>query len=194
MELNRVLSRLESAKSDVLVLQDCGHAGTINAGHSNGTKELIAAGAGPLSALDESTHFFARALEIELRALSVLPNFSIGNLYHNIFSRLQSHMHEEPKEYSMPIYSTLAQDVPHSPSSIRLSAHKGARAITPGYLNIEESFEVRPSHFMGTDEISLAPFFLHSAAMRDGEMPRMAFAVRLNEHFKIGQPSTDLFL
>jgi len=84
VQWSSIQNALEQAQSDVLILLDCCHAGTAN-NEGNGVTELIAASAHSATGNDAGSYHFTQELEVELRELSKLPSFSIGNLYHNIF-------------------------------------------------------------------------------------------------------------
>lgn len=186
-----ILKVLEQAQSDILVLADCGYSATNTILQGNGVTEVIAASAYPTADTGSQSHTFTRDLTVELRELSRLPSFSVGNLYHNIFCRAQLRKSEDGVELPTPIYQTITQDDPSSPRSIRLRIHnEGINGTTP-LGQLEDPFEVRsPSDVVG---ISSCPDFLHSSAMVSGEVPRMAFAIRLKENFKVGDLSSNMF-
>lgn len=130
--------------------------------------------------------FFTKELEAELRELSNLPSFSVGNLYHNLFCRVQSDEAEEGREYVAPVYYPLSQPDPESPRSLHLSIHdehtlevKSPRPTTPGSL------------YSNGDGI---PSFQVSSAIGRGHAPRIAFAIRLKDQFRVTDLSSDLFM
>jgi choline dehydrogenase-like flavoprotein len=193
VQWSSIQNALEQAQSDVLVLLDCGHAGTAN-NEGNGVTELIAASAYSATANDAGSYHFTKELEIELRELSNLPSFSIGNLYHNIFCRIQSRKIKEGTEHPAPLYLPLTQEDPRSPRSIRLSVHKEGTNGQPSlesHLTTESSFAVQDPEVTHTNGISSTPSFQHSSALSPAETPRIAFAIRLVEDLKVDDLSSD---
>ncbi|RDL32056.1 uncharacterized protein BP5553_09458 [Venustampulla echinocandica] len=173
---NMTQSSLEHALSDVLFLLDSCHAGTAN-NEGSGVTELIAAS--PYNAVADCIRpsAFTRDLEIELRELSDLPSFSIGNLYHNLFCRVQARLAEDGAERQEPIYLPLTQGDPQSPRSIRLSIHKEGLGDFPN----------------STPALAVAPFQT-SSAISPTQPPRFAYAIRLKEAFNMGDISPNLFM
>ncbi|CZR65496.1 related to cholesterol oxidase precursor [Phialocephala subalpina] len=188
-----IQNALEHAQSDVLILLDCCHAGTANNNEGNGVTELIAACAYNSLANGVGSFSFTRELEIELRDLAKLPSFSIGNLYHNIFCRIQARMSDDERDHPAPVYLPLTQEDPRYPRSIRLSVHRDRPSLST--QSTESSFEVQaPDSGLGSGiELPSTPSFLHSSATLPGETPRIAFAIRLQEDFRVGELSSDLF-
>ncbi|KAK0099562.1 hypothetical protein ONS96_008063 [Cadophora gregata f. sp. sojae] len=180
---------LEKAQSDALILLDTTHTVTQTCIRGNGVTELIAARTFNVNAKDTESYVFTKDLAKELRELSKLPSFSIGNLYHNIFCRAQSRITQQNGDERAPIYIPLTQEDSKYPRSIRLAVHKGSEN---GYS--EPSFEVQHPERAGTTGISPTPSFLHSSSTLPGEVPRMAFAIRLKDDFNVGDLSSDLFL
>lgn len=185
---------MEQAQSDVLVLLDCCHAGTANSNEGNGVTELIAACSYGEKTNTRGSYSFTGALEQELRELSKLPSFSIGNLYHNIFCRIQSRFINQGQENPAPVYLPLTQEDPRFPRSIRLSVHKerqnGAPSVSSQSTD-EHSYEVKAP---GTNAIPAEAPFQSSSCIQSEVTPRIAFAIRLKEDFNVGELSSDLFL
>ncbi|KAH7322002.1 hypothetical protein BKA65DRAFT_408428, partial [Rhexocercosporidium sp. MPI-PUGE-AT-0058] len=188
VEWTDVQAALEQAQSDALVLLDCPHTITPTSKRSNGVTEVIAAQAFNAGSTTEP-YAFTKDLVTELRELSKLPSFSIGNLYHNIFCRAQSRISEQNGEERAPIYIPLAQEDFKFPRSIRLAIQKHNEN---GHR--EPSFEVQHPELAGVNGLALTPSFLHSSAVLPGEIPRMAYAIRLKDDFNVGDLSSDLFL
>jgi choline dehydrogenase-like flavoprotein len=166
---------LEDARSDVLILLDCPYVGTANNNQGNGVTELIAASAYRSAVSNLEAYSFTRELETEFRELSKLPYFSVGNLFHNIYCRVRSRMAETGQEEAVPACLQLTQEDPYLPRSIQLSAHQ---TDTPSTLH------PNPANANGA---------FHTSSTR-GDTPRIAFAIRLKEDFKVGDLSSDLFL
>ncbi|KAH6684085.1 hypothetical protein B0J14DRAFT_646000 [Halenospora varia] len=191
-----IQNTLEQALSDVLVLLDCPHSGSSN-NDGSGNTELIAASNYNATSKEEAPFTFTQDLELELRELSKLPTFSIGNLYHNIFCRMQGRIAED-QEFRPPIYLPLSQENTLLPRSIRLAAHKRGSwdvPTLPSRLTSEDSFEVQPptttfSHDGGESDSS----FQTSSAILAGHEPHMAFAIRIGDGFNMEDLSSDLFL
>lgn len=182
----------------MLALLDCCHSGGANNDEGNGTTELIAACA--YTPAGVPSYSFTKELETELRELSTLSSFSVGNLYDNVFSRVRIRMSEEGREHQSPVYLPLTQDSPRSPRSIRLSIHRdGGIAnfpsrlfsdVTHGLLSPESDvFGITGGMNGDTAGIS----YKTSSATAVGPTPRMAFAIRLAEDFRVGDLSADLF-
>jgi len=184
---------LETAQNDVLILSDCAYIRTKTNAHANGVVEIIAASANPSESKYSKSYTFTRDLETELHHLSRLPSFSIGNLYNNIFCRMQSRIDEEGLEHPKPIHHSITQDNPRSSRSIRLAIHNGVKNCTANLtsqLTPDNSFEVQSPSETG---ISSAPAFLHSLATTSGELPRMGFAIRLRDNFNVENLSANVF-
>ncbi|TVY17726.1 Cholesterol oxidase [Lachnellula arida] len=189
-----IQTALEQSQSDVLTLLDCCHAGTASSDEGNGTTELIAACAYNSSTHGVPSYSFTKELEIELRELSTLSSFSVGNLYDNLFSRVRSRMSEEGLEHQSPVYLPLTQENPKSPRSIRLSVHNDGNL--PNQLASGGSYDVQSplSDIFGiTNGDPTGPAFKPSSATAVGPTPRMAFAIRLTEDFRVGDLSSNLF-
>jgi hypothetical protein len=133
----------------------------------NGVTEIIAASTYVTPDAKSLCQSFAKDLSIELRELSKLPSFSIGNLYHNIFCRTQARQSGGLK-VSTPIYQSVTQDDPLSPRSIRLQVLKnGGNTAADLSGQMEDAFQVQsPSGVLG---ISSNPEFLQSTWERPHE-------------------------
>jgi choline dehydrogenase-like flavoprotein len=191
-----IQTALEQSQSDVLALLDCCHAGTAYNDEGNGTTELIAACAYNSATNGVPSYSLAKELAAELRELSTIPSFSIGNLYDNIFSRVRGQMTEEGLEHQSPVYLPLTQENPKSPRSIRLAVHKqGWEPTMPNRLASDDVHSPQSDAFgiTGTngDHNDLA--FKRSSVASVGPTPRMAFAIRLTEDFRVGDLSQNLF-
>jgi len=182
-----IQTALEQAQSDVFALLDCCHAGTAYNDEGNGTTELIAACAYDSATNGVPSYSFTKELEAELHELSTLPSFSIGNLYDNIFSRVRGQMMEEGLEHQSPVYLPLTQEKLKSPRSIRLAVRKNP-ASQQRHSPQSDAFGITGTNGHHND---LA--FKRSSAASVGPMPRMAFAIRLTEDFRVGDLSQDLF-
>ncbi|TVY85278.1 Cholesterol oxidase [Lachnellula suecica] len=187
-----IQTALEQANSDALALLDCAHAGTANNEEGNRTTELIAACTYDSTTNGIPSYSFTKELEIELRELSKLSSFSIGNLYDNVFSRVRIRASEEGRQHQSPVYLPLTQESPRSPRSIRLSVLK---KDSDAHLNAFEVQSPQSDAFgitgMNGDSAGLS--FKTSSATSVGPVPRMAFAIRLMEDFRVGDLSSDLF-
>jgi choline dehydrogenase-like flavoprotein len=173
--------------SDVLILLDCPYAETITTSFGNGVTELIAANAYSAENDGVRKHSFADEFEAELRTLSKLPSFSIGNFYQNLLCRNQSENAEQGKSDPAPIYVPLTQPDSQAPRSIRIGVHEDDISelhsprlpTTPG------------SMYSNGDSI---PSFQMSSAIGHGKIPRIAFALRLKDQFRVPDLSSDLFM
>jgi choline dehydrogenase-like flavoprotein len=178
---------LEHAQSDVLILLDCNYVGTASSNQGSGVTELIAASGYGSLAQSVEPFFFTRELETELRELSKLPSFSIGNLYHNIFCRVHSRTADDAQEQATPVYLSLTQEDSKFPRSIRLPTQQKGVLATSG--------DASASHnSISTDGTFLSPPFQAPSALTSGETPRIAFAIRLKGDFQVEDLSSDLFL
>jgi hypothetical protein len=208
-----IQSILEEAKSDVLLLLDCCHAGTANTNVGEGVTELISACAWNSEANGVGPYSFTNALVIELQDLVKKPSFSTGELYSNIFSRIQARMPENGAErHPAPVHLILTNDSNYR-RSIQLS-----RLLVPEDIRINgpELLPQPKSHPIGTGEGRQFPMHganISSIANGHGlndssaveevntpastiqaKVPRLAFAIRLSDNFQVDQLSTDLFL
>jgi len=174
---NGIQKSLEDAQSDVLILLDAPFVGSSTANQGSGVTELIAASAFGAVANAADPYSFTRDLETEFRDLSKLPSFSVGNLYHNLFCRIQCRIAENGTVDAVPVCLQLTQEDLKIPRSIRLSAHQK-----------DADF---PSALHPTPTDTNGAFHASSPA---GDTPRIAFAIRLKEDFKVGDLSSDLFL
>ncbi|KAL2068473.1 hypothetical protein VTL71DRAFT_16571 [Oculimacula yallundae] len=188
IEWSDVQTILQQAQSDTLVLLDCPYVRTPSGNWSNYVTELIAARPFSTTSKNAEPYAFTKDLVDELRELSTLPSFSMGNLYHNLFCRAQSRISEQSSDERAPIHMALTTENTQCPRSLRLAIHGGVENGTN-----EPLFEVQCSGSAGTNGFSPSPSFLESSTVLLGQIPRMAFAIRLNE-FNVGDLSSDFFL
>jgi choline dehydrogenase-like flavoprotein len=108
-------------------------------------------------------------------------------------------MSEEGLEHQSPVYLPLTQENPKFPRSIRLSVHKeGLVTDAPHQLGSDDSHSIQSPQsdafaITGLNGDSAGLSFKSSSATAVGLTPRMAFAIRLIEDFRIGDLSSDLF-
>ncbi|KAI9049250.1 hypothetical protein LZ554_007097 [Drepanopeziza brunnea f. sp. 'monogermtubi'] len=177
----------KQAHSDVLILLDSPYAGPSSISHGSGVTEVIASRSLDEGAKIDKPFAFTEDLAIELRDLSKLPSFSVGNLYHNLFCRSQIRHSAHPDKQPAPVYAPLNQENDRYPRSIRLAIHKDDS-------HSKGSFEVHHPNTEGVTNLSLSPSFLHSSALMPGsQAPRMAFALRVSSRFKISELSSSPF-
>lgn len=182
-----VESVLKQAHSDTLILLDSPHTETSSGSHDFGTTELIAARAFVSGVVDTDPLAFTRNLAIELKDLSSLPSFSVGNLYHNLFCRSQARNSDQQGQKTLPIYVPLTQASSKHPRSIRLAIHQHN-------VQSSDTFEVYSSTSEGATNLSSTPFFLHSSAiLPSSKTPRIAFALRLSSSFHVSDLSSSPF-
>jgi len=93
-----IQSFLEESPSDALILLDCCASGTVNTSEGVGITELISACAWNETANGVGPYSLTSALVIELRRLSRKTSFSVGELYRNIFMRIQNRIPEDVPE------------------------------------------------------------------------------------------------
>jgi hypothetical protein len=207
---------LEEAQSDVLLLLDCCNAGTANTNEGEGVTELISACAWNSTANGVGPYSFTNALVIELQDLAKKPSFSTGELYSNIFSRIQGRMPENGMErHPAPVHLVLTNDT-QFPRSIQLSKRLMPEIVSKACsestnlsvqsndnavdLEEEGSSRIRGSAMStltsscesGT-QIGMQMEGHHEPSCGD-KVPRLAFAIRLRDNFQVGELSTDLFL
>jgi hypothetical protein len=134
-----IQSSLEEAQSDVLILLDCCASGVASSNEGNGVTELISACAYNSIANGVGPYSFTHSLIIELRELSRRKTFSVGELYSNIFCRIQCRLPEDGRErHPAPVHLVLTHES-HYPRSIELSVQRKATDIntgTPPHLDI----------------------------------------------------------
>jgi hypothetical protein len=207
---------LEEAQSDVLLLLDCCNAGTANTNEGEGLTELISACAWNSEANGVGPYSFTNALVIELQDLAKRPFFSTGELYGNIFSRIQGRMPENGMErHPAPVHLVLTNDSQY-PRSIQLSKRFGKAEIgnaicdasdlsMPSRADLSDLGEEAPWQMRGLSMSTLANdqgLSIESAnqindlhrATSELKVPRLAFAIRLRDNIKADELSTDLFL
>jgi hypothetical protein len=167
----------------VLLLLDCCNAGTANTNEGEGLTELISACAYNSKANGVGPYSFTHALVIELKELAKRPYFSVGELYGNIFCRIQARMPEDGTErHPAPVHLVLTNDT-HYQQSIRMSSrwkeNRDARISVP---NPEA-----PNADTDSQDSS-------SQDLTGIKVPRLAFAIRLRDNFSAGELSTELFI
>jgi hypothetical protein len=190
-----------------LILLDCCASGTANTGEGNGVSELLSACAYNSTANGVGPYSFTNALVIELKELSKRPSFSVGELYSNIYRRIQNRMPEDGRErHPPPIHLALTQENLF-PRSIQLSVCRVPGDLNAKPLNNFLEFNSSLDHNIDRGEAvsSLARAYSHSTShsgyhMRDSEMsscdakvPRLTFAVRLKDTLRASELSEDLF-
>jgi hypothetical protein len=205
---------LEQAESDVLILLDCCASGTANSGEGNGASELISACAYNATANGVGPYSFTSALVIELYELSKKSSFSVGELYSNIFIRSQSRMPEDGQErHPAPVHLVLTRsnEFPRSIqlSQMRIRVENSSIDEIEGSLNDSTALpsvlhagqwtarSSNSSHLIEIDDvISPTPSISFGGRMylERNSVPRLAFAVRLNESFETGELSIDAFV
>jgi hypothetical protein len=122
-----VQSLLAESRNDALILLDCCASGTANSSEGNGVTELISACAWNETANSVGPYSLTASLTIELEFLSEKFQFSIGELYKNIYTRTQLRMPETMagngkafERHPAPIHLVLTQVHPN-PRSIHIS-------------------------------------------------------------------------
>lgn len=210
---------LEEDQSDVLILLDCCASGTANACEGTGVNELISACAWNETANGVGPYSFTSALVIELRRLSQKASFSVGELYRNIFWRIQSRMPEDPRQegkererHPAPIHLVLTQDT--VPRSIQLSVRQQRSQLSVSQTLTEsnscntqiDSTSGSSESGLGQPTISRHPTEENNIAKSSvqpskkdvvvdkSKVPRLAFAIRLEDSFRPGEDIKDLFL
>jgi hypothetical protein len=173
---------VEEAPSDVLLLLDCCNAGTANTNEGEGLTELISACAYNSKANGVGPYSFTHALVIELKELAKRPYFSVGELYGNIFCRIQARMPEDGTErHPAPVHLVLTNDT-HYQQSIRISSRWNE--------NRDARISVPNADATNTDTDSLNSSSQDSTGVK---VPRLAFAIRLRDNFSAGELSMELF-
>jgi hypothetical protein len=195
---------------------DCCNAGTANTNEGEGVTELISACAWNSTANGVGPYSFTNALVIELQDLAKKPCFSTGELYSNIFSRIQGRMPENGMErHPAPVHLVLTNDA-HFPRSIQLSKRPISKRTNGTHpestetsaqpdinsmdLDHEDSLQARgstmskPASFCKSSTQSSMLMADHHDPICGDKVPRLAFAIRLRDNFQVGELSTDLFL
>jgi hypothetical protein len=173
---------LEEAPSDVLLLLDCCNAGTANTNEGEGLTELISACAYNSKANGVGPYSFTHALVIEFKELATRPYFSVGELYGNIFCRIQARMPEDGTErHPAPVHLVLTNDT-HYQQSIRISSQWKE--------NRDDRLSVPKVDAPNADTDSQNSL---SQDLTGVKVPRLAFAIRLRDNFSAGELSTELF-
>ena len=173
---------LEEAPSDVLLLLDCCNAGTANTNEGEGLTELISACAYNSKANGVGPYSFTHALVIELKELAKRPSFSVGELYGNIFCRIQARMPEDGTErHPAPVHLVLTNDT-HYQQSIRISSQWKE--------NRDDRLSVPKVDAPNADTDSQNSL---SQDLTGVKVPRLAFAIRLRDNFSASELSAELF-
>lgn len=167
--------------------------------------ELIAACGYNAIANGVGQYSFTHALILELLELSNRPSFAVAYLYNNIFTRIQGRMPEDGRErHPPPIHLVLTQE-PQLPRSIQLSkcqnvtekfqlearesslVARGKRPERENTASSAASSVARNVNGFGTfPQFPRAPPF--------AKVPRLVFAIRLNDTLRSDQLRTDLFV
>ncbi|CZR65114.1 uncharacterized protein PAC_15014 [Phialocephala subalpina] len=178
---------LEESSSDVLILLDCCASGTANTSEGYGVSELISACAYNQIANGVGPYSFTSALVIELRRLSRKASFSVGELYRNIFFRIQSRMPEDLSEsgcelerYPAPIHLVLTQD-----SAVLRTTSQQPEIPSQS----EGNGASQPLDETRSPISNITPWDNLMSQGNSSPVPRLAFAIRLRETF---QPSDDM--
>lgn len=203
MKWSGIQNVLEEAQSDVLILLDCCAGGAVNTLEGNGVTELIAACGYNAIANGVGPYSFTHALILELLDLSSKPPFTVAYLYNNIFTRIQGRMPEDGRErHPPPIHLVLTQES-RLPRSIQLGKCPK--------LNLAEIFELESREISSVAEgkrperadtssnppdnsAGTGSFPRMSPSSPPAEVPRLAFAIRLNDTLRPDQLRTDLFV
>jgi hypothetical protein len=153
---------------------------------------------------------------IKLQDLAKRPFFSTGELYGNIFSRIQGRMPENGMErHPAPVHLALTNDNQY-PRSIQLSKRFGQAKISnavcdapdlsmPSRADLSDLGKEAPWQMRGLSMSTLTNdqgLSIESAnqindlhrATSKLKVPRLAFAIRLRDNIKADDLSTDLFL
>jgi hypothetical protein len=161
---------------------DCCNAGTANTNEGEGLTELISACAYNSKANGVGPYSFTHALVIELKELAKRPYFSVGELYGNIFCRIQARMPEDGTErHPAPVHLVLTNDA-HYQQSIRISSRWKE--------NRDAKISVPNADAPTADTDSQDSLSQDSTGVK---APRLAFAIRLRDNFSAGELSTELF-
>jgi len=202
-----IQSFLEESPSDALILLDCCASGTVNTSEGSGVTEIISACAWNQIANGVGPYSLTSALAIELERLSKRAQFSVGELYRNVYLRMQSWMPEWLTEEGMnverhpaPIHLVLTQDS-QMPRSIQLSVlpktprllEQSAQKHQPNDGARLKLNETEPS-----DDYSLTSVTGSQVGFLQGNLsekfPRLAFAVRLRENLAHNEDVEHLFV
>ena len=162
---------------------DCCNAGTANTNEGEGVTELISACAYNARANGVGPYSFTHALVIELKELAKKPCFSVGELYSNIFCRIQARMPEDGTErHPAPVHLVLTNNTRYQ-QSIQLS-------------KLPEKTRDDRASFSSSD-VSNAVTVLEEQVLHGltitGKAPRLALAIRLRDNFDATELSTELF-
>jgi methylenetetrahydrofolate reductase (NADPH) len=191
---------LEEAPCDVLILLDCCASGTASASEGNGVNEVISACAYNQIANGVGPYSFTSALVVELKKLSRKSYFSVGELYRNIFLRVQNREEvlggRRAGRHPAPIHLILTQDDP--PRSIQLSARdfsiesgqidgSASEGHTQRKETQEEDNSTLPNHPKSESSFEIP------TGLKADNNPRLAFAIRLTNTFQPGEDMLHLF-
>jgi hypothetical protein len=177
---------------------DCCASGTANASEGNGVNELISACAFNETANGVGPYSFTSALVTELRLLSDMASFGVGELYKRIFFRIQCRMPEEKyndgtarERHPAPIHLLLTQGAP-VPRSIQLSAIRAQDLKSTSEnedANAKDLLESPKDKDPPKQPLDIDGNIAMQKVPTESKGPRLIFAIRLNNTFR---PETDM--
>jgi hypothetical protein len=203
---------LQQAQSDVLVFLDCCSSGIGDVGEGNGVTELMTACAFDVTANGVGHYSFTKALTIELRLLSKKSSFPVGELYANVYCRIQYHLSQgiPGERYPAPIHLQLTRDDEFL-RGLRLSIQP--RPVPQKNCLKRDSFELRvdttesttPKRPLSTEPSPPEPSNKRPCCSNDSipavndllqlnDAPRLLFAIRLEENIRAEDLSTEYFV
>ncbi|CAG8951495.1 hypothetical protein HYFRA_00007411 [Hymenoscyphus fraxineus] len=195
---------LERSQNDVLLLLDCYTSGGI-VGEGNGVTEIMSAGAFDSAPNTGRSCSFTHALATGLEAMGRSrrnASFSVGELYSHIYKSVWNNMTGDINDrHAYPTHHVLTQEIPRRSIHISLPPPKSLHPThgTSGHTNRLSYMRSRES--MLNSRISTAPRKFVGAegspyrvpTTYDGEVSRLAFAIRLENNSQNNRISQALF-
>jgi hypothetical protein len=173
-------------------------------GEGNGVTELMSACAFDVVANGVGHYSFTKALTTELRLLSKKSSFPVGELYANIYCRIQYHLTQgvAGERYPAPIHLQLTRD-DEFPRGLQLSIQQRPEreSFDLGVDTTESTVLKRP---LATEPSSSEPSNKRPCCSNDSkpalndllrpkDAPRLLFAIRLEENIRAEDLSKEYF-
>jgi hypothetical protein len=196
---------LHQAQSDVLILLDCCSSGIGDVGEGNGVTELMSACAFDVVANGVGHYSFTKALTTELRLLSKKSSFPVGELYANIYCRIQYHLTQgvAGERYPAPIHLQLTRD-DEFPRGLLLSVQQRPEreyfdlgVDTTEFTTLKRALPAEPSPSEPSNKRPCCSNGSKPAVddlLRPKDAPRLLFAIRLEENIRAEDLSPEYFI
>jgi len=173
-------------------------------GEGNGVTELMSACAFDVVANGVGHYSFTKALTTELRLLSKKSSFPVGELYSNIYCRIQYHLTQgvAGERYPAPIHLQLTRDGKFH-RGLRLSIQQRPERESLD-LGVDTTESTTLKRLLAADPSPSEPLSKRTCCSSDSkpavndllrpkDAPRLLFAIRLEENVRVEGLSTEYF-